>query len=68
MGVSLGKSEVLYKHPSGKAFKVKTPENGEINIPYGMIHDDSEIWRKSKVGDSGDLVLKEFFAEREGLI
>lgn len=33
-------------------------------IPKSVIHDDSEVY---KDGDSGTLVLKEWFAEKEGL-
>lgn len=39
---------------------------GEIEkwIPQSQIDDDSEVWKE---GDTGDLVIKAWFAEKEGL-
>lgn len=34
-------------------------------IPQTMIDDDSEVWRK---GDEGTLVIREWFAVKEGLV
>jgi len=34
-------------------------------IPKSLIHDDSEVW---KLGQSGELVVPEWFALQEGLI
>lgn len=34
-------------------------------IPKSLIHDDSEVW---KAGQSGTLVIPEWFALKEGLI
>jgi len=65
MSVSLGNAEVLVKYPSGKAIKVKTEEHGELNIPVSAIHDDSEVWKEDQ---EGDLVVEDWFAEKEGLV
>ena len=39
---------------------------GEVEkwIPQSQISDDSEVWRE---GDTGDLVIKAWWAEKEGL-
>ena len=34
-------------------------------IPKSTVDDDSEIW---KVGESGEITINEWFAEKEGLI
>jgi len=34
-------------------------------IPYSAVHDDSEV---HQVGDCGDLLIKEYWAEKKGWI
>ena len=42
-------------------------ENGEeVWIPLSQIHDDSEIWDESKVGETGKLVIPEWLATKKG--
>ena len=42
-------------------------ENGEeVWIPLSQIHDDSEIWDESKVGEQGKLVIPEWLATKKG--
>jgi hypothetical protein len=53
-------------HDTGKALLIRAPSlDGEIWIPQSQIHDDSEIW---KANQKGDLVVKEWFAEKKGWI
>lgn len=48
-----------------KAIKVVMPGRAlPVWIPQAAVHDDSQIWRD---GDRGDLVLKGWFAERDGI-
>lgn len=49
---------------TGKAILVNAPEFDEPQwIPLSQVHDDSEIWEE---GDEGDLLVKHYWAEREG--
>jgi len=38
-------------------------ENEEVWIPKSVIDDDSEVWREE---DEGELVVKDWFAEKKG--
>lgn len=58
-----GKAKGLRLSPSKQGLLVKLGEK-EKWIPVSCIHDDSEVYR---AGDEGLLVLKKWFAEREGL-
>ena len=49
---------------TGKAILVRIGDEHEKWIPSSVVDDDSEIWAE---GDKGDLVVKAWFAEREGL-
>jgi hypothetical protein len=40
-------------------------EGGEFWIPVSQIDDESEVWKK---GDTGQLVVSEWFATEKGLI
>jgi len=64
MQVSLGEAKILSKYPSGKAFRVSVEEHGILNIPVDAITEDSEVW---KVGDEGELVVDEWYAEQNNL-
>lgn len=37
----------------------------DVWVPKSQIDDDSEVWRK---GDEGELIISEWFAEKEGLV
>lgn len=67
-GVSLGKSKFVRECSSGKSFIAKTPDHGEINVPYWAVHDDSDIWKKEQKGKSGNLIVKEHWAEEKGYV
>ena len=47
-----------------KAILVRIADEEEHWIPQSQIHDDSEVW---KDGDKGALVIKTWWAEKEGL-
>jgi len=47
-----------------KAVLVRIGGEVEKWIPQSQIDDDSEVWKE---GDKGDLVIKAWFAEKEGL-
>lgn len=61
---SLGECQV--KRETDKAILVILEDDGdkEVWIPKSVIHDDSEIWKDEQ---SGELVVKTWFAEQEGL-
>ena len=37
----------------------------DVWVPKSQISDDSEVWKK---GDEGELIITEWFAEKEGLV
>lgn len=37
----------------------------EVWIPKSVVSDDSEVWKE---GDTGTMIIAEWFAEKEGLI
>jgi hypothetical protein len=60
--VSLGEGKALRE--TEKALLVSLESGEEKWLPKSQIHDDSEVW---EVGQSGDVVVKKWFAEKEGL-
>ena len=62
------KAEIVHEtfHDDGtsKAICVEAPVFDEPTwIPASVVHDDSEIW---KDGQEGDLVVKTWFADKQG--
>jgi len=59
-------AEVLKESTSGLALLCRLESGEERWIPKSMIHDDSEVY---DAGDnsSGELVIKGWWAEQEGL-
>jgi hypothetical protein len=60
--VRLGDAKVIRE--TDKAILVRV-EGEEMWIPKSAIHDDSEVW--SERNCEGDLCVKAWFAEKEGL-
>lgn len=55
--------EVTVSAETAKAI-LCVPDNGEqFWIPKSVVHDDSEAWKK---GDTGKLVVKKWWAEKNG--
>lgn len=46
-----------------KAALIDSEETGEKWIPFSVIHVDSEVFKE---GDSGTLLIQEWFAKKEG--
>lgn len=65
--MALWKGEVLVLGGTDKALKVQY-EGEELWFPFGWIHDDSEVYSKKQVGETGTLVLPEWVAHRKGLL
>lgn len=66
-GTSLGEARILRQ--SDKAIMVELVEVGEeIWVPKSVIHDDSEVYGDDVGPDglSGDLVVKQWWAEKNG--
>lgn len=63
-GERLGDCQVIRE--TEKAILVVLEDDGEreIWIPKTQIHDDSEVWKE---GQTGELIVKAWFAEKEGL-
>ena len=65
MPVSLGEARIVRE--SAAAILVEIEDHaGEHWIPKAVIHDDSEVWEEK--GSTGNLVVQEWFAEKEGFI
>lgn len=67
-GYTIEDAEIIHVtyHDGGdiKAVCVQAPEFDEDTwIPYSQIHDDSPVYRN---GDKGDLIVKTWWAEKEG--
>lgn len=60
-------ARILEKRPM--SMRVKLIEESKIQwVPLSCLHDDSELYKGSEVGDVGKLVLKTWFAEKENLL
>lgn len=59
------RGEAMIIRHSVKAILVNH-ENEEQWIPNSQIHDDSEIWEKSTIGETGSLVIPLWLAEKKG--
>lgn len=64
MPVKLGYARV--NAVTEKAVNVDTKEYGSFWLPQSAIHDDSEVWDAKN--NSGELVVKSWFAEKKGLV
>lgn len=63
-GVNVGHTEVV--GATDKALRVQLKkEDSPRWIPKSVIHADSEVYREDS--EPGDLVLEQWFAEKEGL-
>lgn len=61
-GVSLGEHAVI--KATDAALLVQDEEGEEMWVPKSVIHDDSEVF---KADQQGDLIVKVWWAEKEGL-
>lgn len=64
MKVSLGEGKCT--RDSGKALLVKLATGEEKWIPKSVIHDDSEVYDAGENAE-GEVVVQEWWAEKEGL-
>jgi hypothetical protein len=65
-GVNLGQAQAIAG--TEKALRVQLESEDEPRwIPRSQIHDDSEVY-DDKNNATGDLVIKRWFAEKEGLV
>ena len=46
-----------------KSLRLEDEDGKKFWVPKSVIHDDSEVWKED---DSGKLVVKTWFAEKEG--
>jgi hypothetical protein len=56
--------DVTVENETDKAILVKFEDGKKTWIPKSVIHDDSEVY---KMGTDGTLIVKRWFAEKEGL-
>jgi uncharacterized SAM-dependent methyltransferase len=62
-GTNLGDSHVV--RTTEKALLVQLESGEEMWIPKSVIHDDSEVY--SEKANEGDLIVKTWWAEAQGL-
>lgn len=62
-GVSVGTGIAVRE--TDMALLVNLESDGETWIPKSVIHDDSEVY---KDGQNGDVVVKKWWAEKQGLV
>ena len=65
MPVSLGNAKIIKETNSAIQVELEDPP-GVHWIPKSVVHDNSEVWET--VGTTGDLIIQEWFAEKEGFI
>ena len=54
------------RRATAKALLVRIPDLGrDVWVPQSVIHDDSEVYEE---GGTGELVLAEWWARKEGLV
>ena len=58
--------QVTISRKTDAALLVEDENGEEVWIPLSQIHDDSEIWDESKVGEAGKLVIPEWLATKKG--
>lgn len=64
-GVNLGPCQVITA--TEKALKVQLESEDDSRwVPKSQVHDDSEVY-DDKDNATGDLIVKRWFAEKEGL-
>lgn len=63
-GVSIGNGKVV--RDTGRALLIQLETGDERWIPSSVIHDDSPVY-DSRDNSEGDVVVKRWFAEKEGL-
>ncbi len=61
--VSLGEHRAI-RHTS-KALLVTDDDCDPFWIPQSVIHENSEVW---KLGNQGELIIKQWFAEKQGWV
>jgi len=67
MSAELGLGEVVVAKE--KALLIRLDELGEEKwIPRSVLEDDSEITEEAEEGDEGEVIVKTWFAEKEGLV
>lgn len=64
-GVSLGQARAVGETP--KALAVQLADGEERWIPKSQLHDDSEVFSCDDDESEGELVVKRWWAEKEGL-
>lgn len=65
-GESLGKAEVVRETEKALLIYIRDRKE-ELWFPKSVIHDDSEVY-SMKHGSDGELIVKRWFAEKEGLL
>lgn len=61
---SLGQGSIVRE--TDKAMLVELDSGDEVWVPLSVIHDDSELYQGCEE-DEGELVVEEWFADKEGL-
>lgn len=66
VGEELGRAVV--KRSTGKALLCEVEDLGTFWVPVACIHDDSEVFGSGPDNSSGVLIVKAWWARKEGLV
>lgn len=58
--------EVTLVRKTEAALLVEDENGEEVWIPLSQVHDDSEIWGDTEIGEKGKLVIPEWLATKKG--
>jgi len=61
---SLGQGTV--RHETDKAILFENSDDEQIWVPKSVIHDDSEVWADADDKREGELIVKQWWAEKNG--
>lgn len=62
MATKLGQCEVIVTRPNAVLFKL--PDGQERWVPESVIHEDSELWHESPVGETGNVFVEDWWAKK----
>lgn len=61
---SLGQGKVLRE--TDKAILFENTDDKQLWVPKSVIHDDSEVWADADDKREGELIVKQWWAEKNG--
>ena len=63
---SLGKGKVLRQTEKAILFEPEDTDVDQFWVPKSVVHDDSEVWEDADDKREGELIVKQWWAEKNG--